>query len=109
SGIVFPYVLPGGDHIRECRLRKDHPDLELQPDGRLKEKNKYSSPHIGRKEDDKWKSKSDSRSRRSSRRCVRSYEPTRSWWIASSRGAQHCRRPSAISCWVSIRPSTSAA
>jgi hypothetical protein len=45
AGITFPCVWPGdGDHIREYRLRRDHPELELQPDGTLKERNKYLSP-----------------------------------------------------------------
>src|SRR5688572_17161713 len=33
SGIVFPYYWPGEDNPREYRLRRDHPDLEQQPDG----------------------------------------------------------------------------
>jgi hypothetical protein len=44
SGIVLPYVLPGESSPREYRLRRDHPDLELQSDGSLKEKAKYLSP-----------------------------------------------------------------
>jgi hypothetical protein len=45
SGIVFPYLWPGEDKPREYRLRRDHPDLEQQPDGRPpKEKSKYLSP-----------------------------------------------------------------
>jgi hypothetical protein len=33
SGIVFPYHWPGESKPREYRLRRDHPDLEKQPDG----------------------------------------------------------------------------
>lgn len=44
SGIVFPYVLPGSDHPREYRLRRDNPDLEQRSDGTIKEKAKYLSP-----------------------------------------------------------------
>ena len=45
SGIVFPYRWPGEDNPREYRLRRDHPDLEEQPDGLPpKEKAKYLSP-----------------------------------------------------------------
>jgi len=44
SGIVFPYVWPGQDSVREYRLRRDHPEMEQQPDGTLKEQAKYVSP-----------------------------------------------------------------
>src|SRR5687768_14060515 len=45
SGIVFPYYWPGESKPREYRLRRDHPDLEEQPDGLPpKEKAKYLSP-----------------------------------------------------------------
>lgn len=44
SGLVFPYVWPGEQNSRLTRLRRDHPDLEAQPDGGTKEKNKYLSP-----------------------------------------------------------------
>jgi hypothetical protein len=48
AGIVFPYFLPNGDadnqHIREYRLRRDHPDHEYRPDGTIKEKGKYLGP-----------------------------------------------------------------
>lgn len=45
SGIVFPYQWPAEDKPREYRLRRDHPDLEEQPDGLPpKEKAKYLSP-----------------------------------------------------------------
>jgi putative DNA primase/helicase len=44
SGIAFPYVLPGASSPREHRLRRDHPDLELQTDGSHKETGKYLAP-----------------------------------------------------------------
>src|SRR6476660_5454975 len=45
SGIVFSYHWPGEENPREYRLRRDHPDLEAQPDGLPpKEKAKYLSP-----------------------------------------------------------------
>jgi hypothetical protein len=45
SGIVFPYQWPGESKPREYRLRRDHPDLEKQPDDLPpKEKAKYLSP-----------------------------------------------------------------
>ena len=44
SGIVFPYFLPGIEHTREYRLRRDNPDLEQRPDGEIKQKGKYLSP-----------------------------------------------------------------
>jgi hypothetical protein len=45
AGIVFPNRWPGEDRPREYRLRRDHPDLEEQPDGLPpKEKGKYLTP-----------------------------------------------------------------
>jgi hypothetical protein len=44
SGIIFPYTFPGETRPREYRLRRDCPDLEKQPDGSTREKNKYLSP-----------------------------------------------------------------
>src|SRR5687768_3100410 len=44
SGIVFPFFLPGKEHPREFRLRRDRPDLEQCPDGQIKQKAKYLSP-----------------------------------------------------------------
>ncbi len=44
AGLVFPYIWPGETSVRENRLRRDHPDLEQQPDGTTKEKAKYLSP-----------------------------------------------------------------
>lgn len=44
AGIVFPYVYPEEANPHEYRLRRDNPDLELQPDKTTKEKQKYLSP-----------------------------------------------------------------
>ena len=44
SGIVIPYFRPGSDHVREHRLRRDHPDLESDSAGNLKPRQKYLSP-----------------------------------------------------------------
>jgi hypothetical protein len=44
SGIVIPYFRPGSGHAREHRLRRDHPDLEYDPAGNLKPRQKYLSP-----------------------------------------------------------------
>lgn len=44
SGLAIPYVWPGESHVRDYRLRLDHPKLEQQSDGTLREKNKYVSP-----------------------------------------------------------------
>lgn len=44
SGILFPYILPGHDRVREYRLRRDHPGYEYDKHGRLKQKAKYLSP-----------------------------------------------------------------
>lgn len=42
---MFPYQWPGESKPREYRLRRDHPDLEKQPDGLSpKENAKYLSP-----------------------------------------------------------------
>jgi hypothetical protein len=44
AGIVFPYRWPGDVAIREYRLRRDHPEVELNDDGKEKERAKYISP-----------------------------------------------------------------
>ncbi len=44
SGLVIPYILPGEDHVREWRLRRDQPDIEYTKDGKPKERGKYLSP-----------------------------------------------------------------
>lgn len=43
GGLVIPYTWPGEPRPRECRLRRDTPDLE-RADGKTREKNKYLSP-----------------------------------------------------------------
>lgn len=44
AGIAIPYFLPGQTTVREYRIRRDHPDLEQQSDGTVKERKKYVSP-----------------------------------------------------------------
>jgi predicted P-loop ATPase len=44
SGIAIPYFLPGGTEVREYRLRRDHPEMEIDGQGRVKPKQKYLSP-----------------------------------------------------------------
>jgi len=44
AGIAIPYFAPGDQHVREYRLRRDHPDLEADSGGQLKVKQKYLSP-----------------------------------------------------------------
>jgi Domain of unknown function (DUF3854) len=44
AGIAIPYFAPGTRHVREYRLRRDHPDLEAGANGELKVKQKYLSP-----------------------------------------------------------------
>src|SRR5262249_27349502 len=44
AGLIFPYILPGEPYVREYRLRRDKPELEIDADGKLKEKNKYLAP-----------------------------------------------------------------
>src|SRR5437899_331240 len=43
DGLAIPYVWPGEDHVREYRLRRDHPDLEPSGSG-FKEVGRYLSP-----------------------------------------------------------------
>src|SRR3982751_5151614 len=43
SGILIPYYWPGGDGVREYRLRRDHPEIEIK-NGEQKPKDKYLSP-----------------------------------------------------------------
>jgi uncharacterized protein (DUF927 family) len=43
GGLVIPYTWPGEPRPRECRLRRDNPDLE-RDGAKTKEKNKYLSP-----------------------------------------------------------------
>jgi hypothetical protein len=42
AGLAIPYFLPGESHVREWRLRCDHPDIEYK-DGKPKERGKYLS------------------------------------------------------------------
>jgi hypothetical protein len=44
SGIAIPYLLPGAPAAREYRLRRDHPDMEIDVHGRVQPKQKYLSP-----------------------------------------------------------------
>jgi hypothetical protein len=44
AGIVFSYVWPGEDHVREYWLRRDRPEIERDAQGKPKEKNKYLGP-----------------------------------------------------------------
>jgi predicted P-loop ATPase len=44
AGLIIPNVFPGESHIREYRLRRDHPDLEYRADGSFREANKYIQP-----------------------------------------------------------------
>ena len=43
EGLAIPYSLPGESHVREWRLRRDHPDMEYK-DGKQRERGKYLSP-----------------------------------------------------------------
>ena len=44
SGIAIPYFRPGSNCVREYRLRRDHPEFELDSQGRTKPRQKYLSP-----------------------------------------------------------------
>ena len=46
SGLVFPYVLPGEDRVRDYRLRRDKPDIEYK-DGKPSQRAKYLAPPGG--------------------------------------------------------------
>jgi len=43
AGLVFPYLLPGEDRVRDYRLRRDKPDIEYD-NGKPKERAKYLAP-----------------------------------------------------------------
>jgi P4 family phage/plasmid primase-like protien len=43
SGVLFPYIWPGEDGVREYRLRRDRPEVEYK-DGRPRDRAKYLSP-----------------------------------------------------------------
>jgi predicted P-loop ATPase len=44
SGLIIPYIWPGHNYIREYRLRRDHPKIEIDPVKGRKEREKYLSP-----------------------------------------------------------------
>jgi Domain of unknown function (DUF3854) len=44
GGIIFPYIWPGENHVRECWLRRDRPEIQYDSEGHPKEKNKYLGP-----------------------------------------------------------------
>ena len=44
AGIAIPYHRPGGERVREYRLRRDRPELERSGNGELKERGKYIAP-----------------------------------------------------------------
>jgi hypothetical protein len=44
AGVAIPYFFPGTSEVREYRLRRDHPDMEIDGHGRVKPKQKYLSP-----------------------------------------------------------------
>jgi putative DNA primase/helicase len=44
GGMAVPYYHPVSHEIRDYRLRRYHPDLEMGHDGEIKEKNKYMAP-----------------------------------------------------------------
>lgn len=44
GGIIFPYIWPGENHVRECWLRRDRPEIQYDGEGFPKEKNKYLGP-----------------------------------------------------------------
>ena len=46
AGLVFPYVLPGEDRVRDYRLRRDKPDIEYK-DGKPSQRAKYLAPPGG--------------------------------------------------------------
>src|SRR5205823_9186147 len=43
SGILFPYIRPGTDSVRDYRLRRDNPEMEYK-NGESKPRAKYLSP-----------------------------------------------------------------
>lgn len=44
AGVLFPYIWPGEDRVRDYRLRRDKPELEQKADGTFTERAKYLSP-----------------------------------------------------------------
>jgi predicted P-loop ATPase len=47
SGLVIPYLWPGGADVVMYRLRRDHPDMEAGSDGNVRPRRKYLSPPAG--------------------------------------------------------------
>ena len=43
QGLAFPYFVPGQNAVREYRIRRDNPDLELR-DGSTRKRGKYLAP-----------------------------------------------------------------
>jgi hypothetical protein len=45
AGLIIPYIWPGENRVREYRLRRDHPELEMDPETKtFREINKYVGP-----------------------------------------------------------------
>jgi hypothetical protein len=44
AGVAIPYFFPSTSEVREYRLRRDHPDMEIDSSGQVKPKQKYLSP-----------------------------------------------------------------
>ena len=44
AGLIIPNLWPGEGHVREYRLRLDHPELERSIDGSVRERGKYIGP-----------------------------------------------------------------
>lgn len=44
AGIGFPYIWPGTTEIREWRVRRDNPEIEVTAEGKKKERRKYLTP-----------------------------------------------------------------
>lgn len=44
SGIAIPYCFPGSEEVRDWRIRRDHPEMELRPGGSHVPRRKYLGP-----------------------------------------------------------------
>jgi hypothetical protein len=44
AGIGFPYIWPGAAEVREWRVRRDNPEIEITAEGKKKERRKYLTP-----------------------------------------------------------------
>jgi len=44
AGVAIPYFFPGTSEVREYRIRRDHPDMEIDSKGQVKPKQKISQP-----------------------------------------------------------------